>query len=383
MFGMMLWACGVAAAVSGPPGELLTLETLAVSGQAPVGWKAEEGTTSAEVAARGGEERLWISSTPYQLPVAEEVAAAAGKLASQRLYRLGTEEVTVTRSGVEEVAGRSTNTVEARGLLKGKEVILVQRSVPVASAMVHVSALSSDRDGAAAAVDAWLASMSAERPAQDLASLPRELSNPEGVAVALPEGWRPPLDGERAVAEKLLAVPDPSRCWLAIHPTGDGNTGLLQGCPAAVDFGVVDDHSLASVDARVRQAVFGGPAAEFAAPTLDTSTGRPVLTYTLPSQGKNAVMVAVSPTGPAAFATWAVGPKAEQAALATTLSAAVAGARYPDAAWAPTVAHQVDYVLNHRLDLLAMVLTPFALGGVLLFRKLRPKKSWELDDHHA
>lgn len=382
MFGLLL-ACGVAAAVSGSPGELLTLESAGVSGQAPVGWKPDEGASSAEAAVRGDDGRLWISTTPYQLPVAETVAAASGKLASQRLYRLGTEEVSVTRTAVEEVAGRSTNTVEARGLLKGKEVVLVQRSVPVAAAMVHVSALAANRDRAAAAVDAWLASMSAERPPQDLSALPREVSSPEGVAITLPEGWRPPLDGEKAAAEKLLAVPDPTRCWLAIQPTGDGGTGLLQGCPAAVDFGVVDEHSLAAVDARVRQAVFGGPAAEFAAPTLDTATGRPVLTYTLPSQGKNAVMVAVSPTGAAAFATWAVGPKVEQPALATTLSAAVAGARYPDATWAPTAAHQVDYVLQHRLDLLAMVLTPFALGAALLFRKLRPKKSWELDDHHA
>ncbi len=369
-----------ALALTSPQDAALALPAAGIEVPLSRGWSADtEHSSSKEVSALGpGGARAWVTRTPYQVAIDADTARESARVATQRLQRLGAKTVLVVQSGVEEQGGRKV----AQTLVEGKSsdgdtTYISQYSLAVEGAAVHISALGRSPEQAQSAS---LAMLRSARISQEPAPAVSELTAPDGEVVALPPGWRAPIGEELAMARRIMPMPEPETCWVALKPLGDGETRLLQGCPVPLHLGLVDERSLEQLDHTLRPLLFGAVGEDFPAAELTELDGRPVLTWTIAGKGKNDIAVAVAGSGNTSVATWIVGPEGEGVELASTLSATLASTRWPDGGYVVSARDHLDHALAHRPGLVALFLSPALLGMALVARRIHSMPTYRDDD---
>ena len=369
LLGVLFLCSGIALANLSTAPLSVALESAGIRGVLPAGWSLDpEVNSRKEIRATGPQgESLSVTTSPYLVPITEETVRGAGRTALHRLYRLRATQVQLVSAQVVQVGGAPVGEVVGSGVLPdGKTVTVVQRTFPSGEAMASVSVRAGSEEAARAVMDAWTAEqvVSGKPVASD--AFTRTVSRADGTSITLPPGWRAPLPSEREAINIELRLEDDGGCWVGIRPDLAG-VDMLRGCPLALHPGVVNERSLAKVDAQIRERV---PALSESAPAvLSWSGSRPSLSYAPANPGPEARRTVLTPSSTGLELIMASSPERDMAALDADLAVLLGSDNYPEDAYTVTVTDQILYLTTHRLDLLGALCLPFLLGGAIWWRR--------------
>ncbi|MEE2751852.1 MAG: hypothetical protein VX519_10510 [Myxococcota bacterium] len=336
--------------------------------------------------------QVHVYSSTYQVPVDDDATRAwAESLAFPWLEETqGAVNPTVESTAEVLRDGVAHGVSEVRYLYKGEHAAVAwQDSFAVEGRMVHVltTAIEGNRSKARSALDTWVKAVLVDKPAKDIEELGSEVTA-AGFASELPDGWRIPLRSEFLEAVQLASklgqkrVTDES-CWMGIRPRAEGETAMLLACTMEVFLGVVDEHSFAAVDERLRGSLFGGFGEKLdAAELLQAPGARVSALYRLPSGGDTAVWVAATPYNAGLVLTYGLGNTGEDADLRAAVEHAVGGLSFldPDGGAHPAAAGDVlMYYLMHRKThpFVWVPLILLGLGFFQLVARARTSPSYE------
>lgn len=233
----------------------------------------------AEYESARGKILLWAWATPVQIPIAED-ATGWGRVYLAKIDKLSGTGAEVLESKVDKVAGRDVAFVDVAFQFgdDGPKGLMYGATIEIGGQNMHLAAVASEANQK---------ELAAQRAALverlDVRSLPAKTAfggevTASGITSVLPRSWRPPFEDEIPVvvvpAMKKLGVDDLEGCWSAIRPDPAGVHGVMITCQGGLELGVVDEHSFAGVDERLRGTLFGGvdvPPAEMV--SLDDRVG--------------------------------------------------------------------------------------------------------------
>lgn len=309
---------------------------------------------------------LHVFVTPYQVEVNEEHVKAWADSYVQTLPNEGFSDVTVSSTGVTEVAGRKTGIVRL-GLTVPKVGKAVSTSMIFEGRgqVIHARMVTLPKNAAKGekALEAILTNMTLEKtPAETTAAV----SAAAGFAATLPEGWRAPLEEELPAVAKVaakvgVAELDPARCWTGIRPAPVGEPDLMVTCKTQYYLPPLDSYSFADVEKEVHQRYFAKAQSPVPAGEPATLPDRVGVLYKVPSP-KAPVRLLVAPYDGGMMVTWALGSRIDEAGLDAAIQATLPTVKFtgPNGG-APLIAadKRLAYYMKYRST------SPLVLGPVL------------------
>ena len=335
--------------------------------------------------------KLWL--TPYQTKIDGDAAKAFAAHYLEKVEKEGGGNPSITSAEVKTIGGRSTAFVEINFVSsggKGSPGVFYGAAIAGEGQMIHSRVIASKRNAKAAKVgfmstlkDFELAKGPAKTAGTDVAS-------DAGFSATLPDGWRPPLEKERAgvleITSKMWASAlEPAECWVGILPPHIGDPDVLFACGKFWDGSPVDEYSFADIEGEWRDLFFGKAGAELPPGEMITVGDRTGALFR-PRDGENPIRLLVAPFDGGLVATWMRAARLDAAGADAAMNGLAASVKFtgpeggkplirPDR-WA-------GYYLSYR-PTHPFVLAPILLiiGGIVFLAR-RKKSSNPYDDFDA
>ena len=341
--GLLAWSPALAQDGGDDAPEFL-LADLGVRIDLPNGWRMTKWADwefKGETAA--GDIFLVAWATPIQSPITDP--AIWTQVYLDKAVEMGGSDPVVKDTTITPIAGRDVAMVDvtlsfADGKAKGN---LYGGTFQIPGQMFHFALVTSDRRARAAekARKDLLDRMEITEPAPDLAF--GATLTIDGITTVLPEGWREPLDQEKAELNKRISkleIQDMSHCFSAFRPKGLEPPDALVTCQVGLHLGVVDSYSFAGVDEVIQAKVLGGKVDPAKQVDLADRVG---FVYDLSKGGLAAGIVAYDQ---GIARTWVVG-NADDPAIPAAAEAVLENSSYTGTHPAG-IGDQISYYLSYR-----------------------------------
>ncbi len=331
--------------------------------------------------------RLWLSD--YQVAIDAGARTAFSADYARRIGVLGGKDIQLLTSEIKTSVGRPTVwTTHRFDIGDGVQALAQTAAFAGYGNVIHIRILSSQRqqDRGRAALKQFVDTF-------ELHKKPGEAKGPrveaeDGFASVLPDGWRPPIGGERGrvrkITDKLWTSKEGTEpCWVAIRPAPIGNPDVMFSCGRHWSGGPVDEHSMAAVDEEWRDLFFRDAASEIT-PAEAVEVGDRMGLLFKPREGVNAVRLIAAPYDRGLVAIWAQGGGLEGAALDAAITSVASSTTFTGPGGGmPTIRADkwMGYYLAHRPTspiVLAPALGVVGLIGFLVARRRKSESSgWE------
>lgn len=325
---------------------------------------------------------VWYS--PWQLPLDGSLGPALQKQYADHLEEQRAGEVTVT-PGSSPVTMGEVEVISTAMRFKfdrtGPNGVAYAAAFPAEGKLMHivVYAPASNAARASSAVEALVSRLSIEKPPADLTATTGPQTSPLGFTVALPAGWRVPLESERSEALALVKetpISKPKDCFVAAHPDMNGAASAMFLCQESWRLGILDEYSFEEEGGRLKDLIFAKAAAAIPAPDPVETKDRMGVVFR-PSTKDHDLSMGVLPYDRGQVVAWVVGPSGTSEALENTLRKTFTDLTFagPDNGKPPYgpgewVVHTLTYRPFHPAVLLCVGIALLFVGGLgfLVFR---------------
>ena len=335
--------------------------------------------------------KLWL--TPYQHPMDAAAAKAFSKYYLEKVEKEGGGNASIAKAEVKTIGGRSTVFVEIDFVSsggKGSPGVFYGAAIAGEGQVIHSRVIASKRNAKAAKagfLDTLKDFKLAKGPAQTGAG---DVAAEAGFAATLPDGFRPPLEKEKAgvleITSKMWASAlEPTECWVGILPPHVGEPDVLFACEKFWDGSPVDEYSFSDIEGQWREIFFGKAGAELPPGELVTVGDRAGALFR-PRDGDNPIRLLVAPYDGGLMAVYLRASSLDAAGADTTMNALAATVKFtgPEGG-APIIRPDrwVGYYLSYR-PTHPIVLAPIiVLIGGIIFLVRRKKSSNPYEDFDA
>jgi hypothetical protein len=312
--------------------------------------------------------KLWM--TPYQTPINGETAKAYAAHYLEKVEKEGGSGASITTAEVKTIGGRTTAFVEIAFTSsggKGSPGVFYGAAFAGEGQVVHSRVIASKRN-AKAAKTGFMETLKtfelAKGPAETAGS---DVATEAGFSATLPEGWRPPLEKERAgvleITTKMWASGlESAECWVGILPPTVEDPDVLFACKKFWDGTPVDQYSFADIEGQWRDLFFGKAGAELP-PGEQITVGERTGALFRPRDGDNPIRLMVAPFDGGLMAVWMRGSSVDAAGADTAMNGLAATVKFTGPEGGKPLIRPdrwVGYYLSYRPT------HPFVLAPVIL-----------------
>ena len=292
-------------------------------------------------------------STTFQLPMNDDTAQALATTWKRRLEKNEhAEDFSQSDVRLEDVGGQK----RIRGLLAfttgGTKAVYHTAAFATAGLTAQVAVLTTATNSTRgmAALDKLLSEVVITAPPAAIGAA-EGLATPRG-KVALPTGWRNPLEAEMASVATLYAktgAQDSALCTPAIRVRVDGEADVLLSCAEVSVGGILDEASFKDEATLFAQRTFGKLAAQL--PPAEAVTRRDGVGILL--HANQGLWVGAIQTEGGTQVLWVAGREADDAALGDVARATIthfdlSEAAKPTPTFGTLMAHRLAYHKSHQ-----------------------------------
>ena len=303
--------------------------------------------------------KLFAWATPVQMTVVEGDLEAWGGIHLAKVSEFEGQDPKILKSSVVGDVGRFEMEFS---FANGNIAAMAGATIPIQGRMFHMVTVTAQKrsDEGIKALDDMVARLEINKKAEEFQE--ETTLSIKGAETILPQGWREGLIPEKEVAYKQAAdlgvkLKD---CWMAIRPKPAADPDVMVTCQGGMWLGIVDKHSFAARDKKLRPFLFGD--VEMAPAEMVELEDRVGFLYHPPLKGST-LYLGVVPYDQGLLRTWVMGT-GDDALLRSAIEKAMTNTTHAGPHPA-SLGNMVTYWLGDRI-LSPCVLIP-VIGIALLF----------------